>query len=324
MKDFSQWRQECGLSPVWIRWCTERWINWRKVLWHEMHTKGLSPECVRLCTSKLGPEAKEESHSLHEFDLVSLCTLICLARNTVDSKVFLQILHSNSSLTDECDFAWYFRWLVVRNSREQIVHWWGFSPVWDLIWISRCALKEKLFPQVWHFKVFTPLWVLLWFFKLDELIDMLHVGQCSLDGVWCALTLWLFNAYFVLNDLPHRTHFWGFSFLWLKECILRFPSCKNNFPHIPHENGFSSVWISWCSLRLESHKRFFPQMRHSTAITSNLIEVQHLTCTAANSWNCSIKNINKVPSKRKWKLHFRDFKTTLWWSETDKQGWKWI
>ena len=114
-------------------WTLRCWLN-LKLFEHTSHWKGLSLECKALC----------------------------VPRYSLLGNFFWQILQENSSLfvVGCADFICVRTWGRWRNFFSQRLHENGFSPVWDIIWISRVWLRLNLLSQMWQPNGFSPVWVL--------------------------------------------------------------------------------------------------------------------------------------------------------------------
>ena len=103
-----------GFFPL----CVLRWISillfFGKALSHWLHWYGFSPVWVSSLLSRLFFSLTALSQLLHWCDCFLVCSIICR-------------LHGNTLL----------HWL----------HWYGFSPVWVRLCLSRLALKLKAISQ---------------------------------------------------------------------------------------------------------------------------------------------------------------------------------
>jgi len=122
-----------------------------------------------------------------------------------------------------------------------IEHLYGLSPVWTLMWLSRCPELLNALSHMRHLYGFSPLWLLLCLTRLPDCVNRLlqTVHSNGFSPEWllmCSARLLLTRQH-----LPHSVHL--YLPVWIFICIRR-PACvKNHFSHWPHVYPFSPVCL---------------------------------------------------------------------------------
>lgn len=176
------------LIPLWVSICRSKWLFCLYRFGHRSQAYGFSPVCSLLC--KIKYEAR------------------------------LNFLSQSGHLTvfPVCRVIWVFKIVFCENDFPQILHSYGFSPVWILLWHFSAFPWAKRRPQVWHWYGRSPVWILLWDFKRNSVAKLFEqISQAwFLSPVWTYV--WIFNLWFVVNPLPQVEHkndaFGRFSGIW--------------------------------------------------------------------------------------------------------------
>ena len=163
-----------GLVQVlWDTTCLVRWLFCVNALLHLLHWKGFSPECVLMWLCRLPDWVKAELHWLHLKGF---------------SPVWLRIMCTFKSR------AW-----MLEN--PQVVHLWGFSSEWVLLWRFRSLEYVVAWSHWLHLCGFCPVCFIMctlrWETWLAEKLHWLHL--CGFSPVW--MREWVFKCSARLNDL---------------------------------------------------------------------------------------------------------------------------
>ena len=110
----------------------------------------------------------------------------------------------------------------------------GLSPVWNLIWLSRCS---------------------------DSLNALSHTKQLYGLSSMCTL-IWRSRFPDWLNALSHTWHLYPFSPLWVLLCTTRLPDVENRLPQRVHSNSFSPEWLRLCTARCWRVVQHLPHTEH--------------------------------------------------------------
>ena len=100
-----------------------------------------------------------------------------------------------------CGFSYMYIKTVLQWFFSRRVHWYGFSPVWVLICVTRLLVLENALSHWVHRYGFSPVWVII-----------------------CQSRL-LFHG----NAALHRVHWYGFSPVWVITCLSRLLFIENVF-----------------------------------------------------------------------------------------------
>ena len=87
-KDFPQWGQSNGFSPVCDLWCILRWLDREKDFSQWGQSNGLSPVCDLWCLCKFADREKVFSHWEHLYAFSLLWVILCLCRLPDNEKDF--------------------------------------------------------------------------------------------------------------------------------------------------------------------------------------------------------------------------------------------
>ena len=87
-KDFPQWGQSNGFSPVCDLWCILRWLDREKDFSQWGQSNGFSPVCDLWCLCKFADREKDFSHWEHLYAFSLLWVILCLCRLPDNEKDF--------------------------------------------------------------------------------------------------------------------------------------------------------------------------------------------------------------------------------------------
>lgn len=124
VKLFLQISHRCGVSPVclrtWFTMCSFR-VNVLEQYWHLQHNSIK----IFLLLSKVQQKIRKSSKKQHNSTI-----------STIRQKVKKKKRHYQPQL-----------YVFSSEIHKQIVYLYGVSPVWHLVWLSKCSLRAKLLPQ---------------------------------------------------------------------------------------------------------------------------------------------------------------------------------
>lgn len=196
-------------------------------------------------------------HTSHTKCLILLCLIACLC-----------IL---------CLCAKYF---------EQIGHWYGFSPVWTLMWgfskpewvnvLSQTGQEYGLMPScscIWRIRV------LLY---LNFIVHWSHENGRSVS----CLRRWLFSRNSFSKTLLQTWHLIGSSIgllhLLFPWCLVRLALNAKVLWHCVQTKGFTSIWIRLCCIKFDEVLNCLLQWSHTKHFSGGLY-----VCLSICLSNCS-------------------------------------
>ena len=152
------------------------------------------------------------------------------------------------------------RWVLWANDLVQTVQENGFSPVWVLLCITKCAGFLNALSHFWHLYCLWLLWMDWW---LKRWLDLLKLFSQTLQEYGLApewITLWQ------IRSLLSRNVFWQISQRCKRSLVcnlwwfFKWDDWVKDFSQCLHLNGFSPVWLLSCTLTLLSSEKVIGQM----------------------------------------------------------------
>lgn len=158
----------------------------------------------------------------------------------------------------------------------------NFTTTWcvRVCW-SRIAFCRKSLPHCPHLYGFSPVWIrICWIFYFYVKQYILTV-RSKLEKM-CKMSLFhtWFKIVLCLKNLGQYMQPYGFSFVCIRKCCVRWDCCLKRFPHSGHGYGLDSICMQPCCNRVLFCLNSFWQIGH---LTYNGIPADRPCCIISGS-----------------------------------------
>jgi len=127
-------------------------------------------------------------------------------------------------------------------------HFYGLSPEWTLMWLSRCPDWLNALSHMWHLYGFSPLWILLWLTRwldcVNRLLQTVHSNGFSPEWLLMCTARRLISPV----QWPHSVHL--YFLLWIFIWFCRPDGLEKHFSHCSHVYTLFPVCITLCLFKL--------------------------------------------------------------------------
>ena len=93
-------------------------------------------------------------------------------------------------------------------------------------------------------------------------IERFTTGATYICSISIVFLIWLFKLLTWGKALPHVSHLYGFSPVWILKCWFKLLTCEKALPHVSHLYGFSPVCIKRWRFKLLLRIKDLPQVPH--------------------------------------------------------------
>ena len=161
-----------------------------------------------LCAFKCELNLNIFMHFSHWKSFVFECTdTSCFLAYSLDWNFFLQTLHS--SVRAECtDLLWVRRCVDWENVLLQVLHLYGFPPVWTLSCNTSEFLWRNVLSQRLHVNENSCVWIFAWLCN-KLLLCVRNSQDWQTNGFYLCLSWWSWSLLIDTNCLGHILHLKG-------------------------------------------------------------------------------------------------------------------
>ena len=137
---------------------------------------------------------------------------------------------------------------------SHLLHWYGLSPKWVLIWFKICSFVAKPLSPSLHLYGFSPVWVFMW---LVLLLLLFEIHPTVAAFIWffssvdphmnCKMGFWWENCATLITSMstmPTVTHHMTNKLTILGEFLVLFTTCTRFLSSVGHHMAIKNT-LSW-------------------------------------------------------------------------------
>ena len=104
------------------------------------------------------------------------------------------------------------------------------------------------------------------FFKVADWRNFISHTSHSYGFSFVWIRMWLCKWPSWRKASSQTSHSYGFSFVWIRMCVFKLLDWVKRFSHTSHSYGLSFVWIRMCRSKFDRLSNTFPQTSHSCCV----------------------------------------------------------